>query len=52
MKTITPTRFLAVATLLTTLSGAVWADNTNTTIQPGQINTNDTDPRGCINDNA
>jgi hypothetical protein len=26
MKTITPTRFLAVATLLATLSGAVWAD--------------------------
>lgn len=52
MKTITPTRFLAVATLLATLSGAVWADNTNTTIQPGQINTNDTDQRGRINDNA
>jgi minor curlin subunit len=52
MKTVTPKLFLATAALLATLSGAVLADNTNTTIQQGQINTNDTYQRGRVNDNA
>ena len=52
MKAVTATLCFATAALLATLAGPVLADNTNTTIQQGQINTNDTSQRGRVNDNA
>ncbi len=40
MKAVTAKRFFTTIVLLATLSGTGWADNTNTTLQEGQINTN------------